>query len=100
MALRNGMANANGTVLSLTGQRALITGGSSGIARSICMAFARRRKPRPSSINSSPGDTAVTRRMSRAPRSGSRRISSSYVTGATLYVDGGMTLYPGFAEGG
>jgi glucose 1-dehydrogenase len=25
---------------------------------------------------------------------------SSYVTGATLYVDGGMTLYPGFAEGG
>ncbi|HEY0338130.1 MAG TPA: glucose 1-dehydrogenase [Burkholderiales bacterium] len=25
---------------------------------------------------------------------------SSYVTGATLYVDGGMTLYPGFAQGG
>ena len=25
---------------------------------------------------------------------------SSYVTGATLYVDGGMCLYPGFEEGG
>lgn len=24
---------------------------------------------------------------------------SDYVTGATLYVDGGMTLYPGFREG-
>lgn len=26
--------------------------------------------------------------------------ASDYVTGATLYVDGGMTLYPGFHEGG
>jgi glucose 1-dehydrogenase len=25
---------------------------------------------------------------------------SDYVTGATLYVDGGMTLYPGFEDGG
>lgn len=25
---------------------------------------------------------------------------SDYVTGATMYVDGGMTLYPGFSEGG
>lgn len=25
---------------------------------------------------------------------------SDYVTGATLYVDGGMTLYPAFSEGG
>jgi len=25
---------------------------------------------------------------------------SDYVTGTTLYVDGGMTLYPGFATGG
>jgi glucose 1-dehydrogenase len=25
---------------------------------------------------------------------------ADYLTGATLYVDGGMTLYPGFAEGG
>jgi glucose 1-dehydrogenase len=25
---------------------------------------------------------------------------SDYVTGATLFVDGGMTLYPGFATGG
>ncbi|MGL5885049.1 MAG: SDR family oxidoreductase, partial [Bombilactobacillus sp.] len=24
---------------------------------------------------------------------------SSYVTGATIFVDGGMTLYPAFAEG-
>ncbi|MGF1465968.1 MAG: SDR family oxidoreductase [Sandaracinaceae bacterium] len=26
--------------------------------------------------------------------------ASDYITGQTLYVDGGMTLYPGFAEGG
>jgi glucose 1-dehydrogenase len=26
--------------------------------------------------------------------------ASDYVTGATLYVDGGMTLYPGFEQGG
>jgi glucose 1-dehydrogenase len=25
---------------------------------------------------------------------------ADYITGTTLYVDGGMTLYPGFAEGG
>lgn len=25
---------------------------------------------------------------------------SDYLTGATLFVDGGMTLYPGFATGG
>lgn len=23
---------------------------------------------------------------------------ADYITGATLYVDGGMTLYPGFSE--
>jgi glucose 1-dehydrogenase len=26
--------------------------------------------------------------------------SSDYITGATIFVDGGMTLYPGFATGG
>ena len=25
---------------------------------------------------------------------------SDYVTGRTLFIDGGMTLYPGFASGG
>jgi glucose 1-dehydrogenase len=25
---------------------------------------------------------------------------SDYITGATIFVDGGMTLYPGFAAGG
>ena len=25
---------------------------------------------------------------------------ADYITGATIYVDGGMTLYPGFASGG
>ena len=25
---------------------------------------------------------------------------SDYVTGTTIYVDGGMTLYPGFHDGG
>jgi glucose 1-dehydrogenase len=26
--------------------------------------------------------------------------ASDYVVGTTLYIDGGMTLYPGFREGG
>jgi glucose 1-dehydrogenase len=26
--------------------------------------------------------------------------ASDYITGTTIYVDGGMTLYPGFREGG
>ena len=26
--------------------------------------------------------------------------NADYVTGATLFVDGGMTLYPGFEQGG
>jgi glucose 1-dehydrogenase len=26
--------------------------------------------------------------------------ASDYVTGTTLYIDGGMTLYPGFRTGG
>jgi glucose 1-dehydrogenase len=26
--------------------------------------------------------------------------AADYVTGATLFVDGGMTLFPGFATGG
>jgi glucose 1-dehydrogenase len=26
--------------------------------------------------------------------------AADYVTGATLFVDGGMKLYPGFATGG
>jgi glucose 1-dehydrogenase len=25
---------------------------------------------------------------------------SEYITGTSIYVDGGMTLYPGFATGG
>ena len=25
---------------------------------------------------------------------------ADYITGATIYVDGGMTLYPGFEAGG
>jgi glucose 1-dehydrogenase len=25
---------------------------------------------------------------------------ADYITGASIYIDGGMTLYPGFATGG
>jgi glucose 1-dehydrogenase len=25
---------------------------------------------------------------------------ADYITGTSIYIDGGMTLYPGFAEGG
>ena len=35
-----------------------------------------------------------------APPSGSPPMHSDYVHGTTLFVDGGMTLYPEFADGG
>ena len=52
------------------GQKALVTGANSGIGQAVAMA--------PSAIRTQP----------------------TWVTGATIFVDGGMTLYPGFAHGG
>jgi hypothetical protein len=45
--------------------------------------------------------------MSRSNRDGlrgrpgrCRGDEADYISGATIFVDGGMTLYPGFAHGG
>ena len=50
-----------------------------------------------------PGAKRACQQFSSGPRSVSyTHLSdhSDYVTGITLYVDGGMTLYPEFREGG
>ena len=54
----------------LHGQKALVTGANMGIGKAITIALGRAG------------------------------AESDYVTGATLFVDGGMTLYPEFASGG
>ena len=58
------------------------------------------------------GRRSRNRRRSRGPLLGDRAVDiaraavwlasddSDYITGATIYVDGGMTLYPGFETGG
>lgn len=56
----------------LKGQKALVTGANSGIGEA----------------------TAI------APGRAGADIVVNYVVGTTLYVDGGMTLFPGFATGG
>lgn len=57
---------------SLKGQVAIVTGASSGIGE------------------------GVVRHLAGAGVA----VVINYVTGVTLFVDGGMTLYPGFATGG
>ena len=56
----------------LKGQKALVTGGNSGIGKAVAIA-----------LGHAGADVVV-----------------NYITGISLFVDGGMTLYPGFATGG
>jgi len=62
---------------NLAGQKALVTGASSGIGKRI----------------GEPQDVAQAVVWFASDQ-------SDYVVGSTLYVDGGMTLYPEFVGGG
>ncbi len=59
----------------LAGRRALVTGAGSGIGHDVALRLAR----------------AVTWLAS---------DEADYVTGSTIFVDGGMKLYPGFQDNG
>ncbi len=65
----------------LHGQNAIVTGGDSGIGAAMVIALAKAGASVGINYRGSADD-------------------SDYVTGAALFVDGGMSLYPGFHENG
>lgn len=81
----------------LLNQVALVTGGNSGIGEACAPALGAA------------GACVVVNYFS-DPEEAKRAVArtaawlasdfSDYITGATIFVDGGMTLYPGFATGG
>ncbi len=75
--------------LLLAGQRALMTGVNSGIGMAVAKGLAVA------------GASVVVNYVSneKVARQVENDISD-YVTGTTLFVDGGMMLYPGFQTGG
>jgi NAD(P)-dependent dehydrogenase (short-subunit alcohol dehydrogenase family) len=65
----------------LQGQKAIVTGANSGFGRAV-----DKRIGEPEDI----GRAAIFLASD----------ESDYITGTSMYVDGGMTLYPEFASGG
>jgi glucose 1-dehydrogenase len=72
----------------LKGQKALVTGASSGIGKAIALALGHA------------GAEVCVNYVSGADKAQEIVDDSDYVHGVTLFVDGGMTLYPGFETGG
>lgn len=68
----------------LAGQKAVVTGANSGIGRAIASALGRAGADVMINYHSDP-DAAD---------------EADYIVGTTIYVDGGMMLYPGFSTGG
>lgn len=86
----------------LQGQKALVTGANSGIGRAVALALGAWSTPQAYSALM----TLVPYGRIGEPEDIARAAAwlasdeADYVTGATLFIDGGMTLYPGFASGG
>lgn len=102
-----------GDKMFLGGQTALVTGASRGIGRGIALAMASAGAD--IVVNHHPGESAEE--VAGEIRKRGRRVlacgadvgkaaawlasdDADYITGTTLYVDGGMLLYPGFRIGG
>lgn len=81
----------------LWGQKALVTGANSGIGAAVAKALAEAEADLLKLIPY--GRVGNVEDVAHAAVWLSSDLSD-YVTGATLYIDGGMTLYPGFHEGG
>src|SRR5438445_4934118 len=95
----------------LKGQKAIVTGANSGIGKAIAMALGAVRTPINREAWSTPEALEALLRLIPYKRIGEPEDigqaavwlasdDSDYVNGTSLFVDGGMTLYPEFASGG
>jgi glucose 1-dehydrogenase len=93
----------------LQGQKAIVTGANSGIGRAIAIALGGAGAD--VVVNHRDGEDAAMDVVRTIAQSGSPEDigraaiflasdESDYITGTSMYVDGGMTLYPEFASGG
>jgi NAD(P)-dependent dehydrogenase (short-subunit alcohol dehydrogenase family) len=82
--------------IKLDGKRALVTGGNSGIGEAVALALAEAGARVAINYLVDPESAEEIARMAVVLVSD----VASYVTGRTLFVDGGMTDYPDFSHGG
>jgi len=99
----------------LQGQKALVTGGSSGIGKAVAIALGNAGAD--VVVNYSHGEDIANEVVEEIRKAGGKAYVhqadvsnesqvwlasdyADYITGVSLIVDGGMTLYPGFATGG
>jgi glucose 1-dehydrogenase len=80
----------------LAGQRALVTRANSGIGKAVAKGLAAEHKL----LQLIPYDRIGSTTDIANAAVWLASDESDYITGATLFVDGGMMLYPGFRTGG
>lgn len=82
----------------LKDQKALVTGASSGIGEAVARHLAQAGAAVVVNYRSEQEDAEKIVQEIRAE--GGNAIAIDYLTGTTLFIDGGMALYPAFAHGG